>query len=52
VNGTIEVAVATPADIDALVELESALFRDGAGRHEPYRRTARFPKACKSDIAP
>lgn len=35
----IDVVVATAADIGPLVELESALFREDAGQHDPYADT-------------
>lgn len=36
VRRVIEVVVATTSDIEPLVELEAALFREDAGRHDPY----------------
>ena len=35
----IDVGEATSGEIDALVELESALFEEDAGRHDPYADT-------------
>ncbi len=35
----LDVEVATAADFDALIELESALFAEDAGQHDPYADT-------------